>query len=121
GPVWRCVILPGLGRGAQHRRSGARLRRATWPSCSTRRIVMAGDSYALHTRIRRGTKSRPKRSVSGGLGRSEGEVDGLVAAERLAVGVSTLELLLTEGGPHVAEAVMAVVRFGFLPVFSGPV
>jgi hypothetical protein len=56
--------------------------------------------------------SRPKRSVSGGPGGSEGEVEGLVEAERLTLGVGAFELLLAEGGTHLVEAVMAVVRFG---------
>jgi len=42
-------------------------------------------------------------------------------AEGLALGVGALELLLAERGTHLAEAVLAVARFGLLPVFSGPV
>ena len=65
--------------------------------------------------------SPPKQSVSGGPGGSEGEVEGLVDAECLALGVGALELLLAEGGTHLAEAVLAVAGFGLLPGFTGPV
>jgi hypothetical protein len=51
----------------------------------------------------------------------EGCVEGLLEAERRAVGVDPVEVLLAEAGAHLVEAVLAVARLGFLPSTSGPV
>ena len=56
--------------------------------------------YGWLTRVRRDIMSRPRRSVSGGAARSAGEVEGLVEAERFALGVGAVEPLLAEGGAH---------------------
>ena len=53
----------------------------------------------------------------GGL--SGGEVQGLVGAECHAHGIGRLELLLTETGAHLGEAVLAVARFKLLPRLPG--
>ena len=90
---------------------------------AARRAVVEYISWHSGTRlhITLGYLRRLKRSVSGGPGRSKGEVEGLIEAERLALGVGALELLLGEGGTHLIEAVVTVARFGLLPAFSGPV
>ena len=46
---------------------------------------------------------------------SEGHVEGFAGVERHAPGVGPLELLPAEVGTHLVEAVLAVVRFKFLP------
>jgi hypothetical protein len=52
---------------------------------------------------------------------SEGQVKGLVDAERHALGVSPVGLLFAEARPDVVEAVLAIARFEFLPWFFRPV
>src|SRR6266516_590272 len=56
---------------------------------------------------------------SGWEGLSGGQVEGLVGAEVHALGIGSLELFLAEVGAHLAEAVVAVARFKFLPRLSG--
>jgi hypothetical protein len=50
---------------------------------------------------------------------SGGQVNGVVEAERRAVGVGSLEPFLAEMGAHLDEAVLAVARFELLPRLSG--
>ncbi len=49
---------------------------------------------------------------------SECQVEGLIEAERHAFGVGPIRLLLAEGDTHLVETVIAIVRFGVLPLFS---
>ena len=51
----------------------------------------------------------------------EGRVEGLLEAERHAMGVDPLEVLLAEAGTRLVEAVLAVARLAFFPPMSGPV
>jgi hypothetical protein len=60
-------------------------------------------------------------SGSGWRGLSRGEVDGLVEAERHALGIGPLELLIAQARTQLAEALPAVARLGFFPLFSCPV
>src|SRR5580692_3481796 len=48
----------------------------------------------------------------------EGHVEGLLKAERRAVGVDQVELLLAEAGTYLVQAVLAVARLASLPLFS---
>jgi hypothetical protein len=60
------------------------------------------------------------RVAAGGLrlcGCSECQVEGLVGAERRSLGVGQAGLLITQAGAQLAEAFLAVARFGILPRF----
>lgn len=54
-------------------------------------------------------------------GSLRGEVDGLVEAERHALRIGPLELLIAQARTQLAEALPAVARLGFFPLFSCPV
>lgn len=49
----------------------------------------------------------------------EGHVEGLLEAERGALGVDPVELLLAEVRTHLVEAVLAVARLALFPPLSG--
>lgn len=51
----------------------------------------------------------------------ESQVEGLVEAERHALGVGSLQLLIPQVRPRLVQAVPAVTRVGFLPRIAGPV
>jgi len=53
----------------------------------------------------------------GGL--SGDQVEGLAGAERHALGVGLVELLLAEVGAHLLQAVLAIERFKLLPWLPG--
>jgi hypothetical protein len=51
----------------------------------------------------------------------EGHVEGLLEAERGAVGVGPAELLLAEVRTYLVQAVLAEARLAWFPPLSGPV
>jgi hypothetical protein len=62
-----------------------------------------------------------RRQRSGRTRSSEGQVEGLVEAERHALGVGPLQLLIAQARTRLGESVLRVPRVEFLPRTAHPV
>jgi len=102
GFVWLGLFEPGDEELAQVRDTFG-LHELAAPARGSRIAVVEHNEHLCRTRR------------SGWQGLSGGQVEGLVEAERHALGVGLVKLFLAEAGAYLVEAVPAIARFKLLP------